>query len=462
MLFLARNYELVKDQEKTYLTSASVVGATTLTIKAIDANAWADNDYVILGEIGSKTAELLQLNGAVSDGTSVTIDNAGSGGARYAHSINEPLYRISYNQIEFSRATTPTGTKTVLATNEIQPDDEYTRYVDATNTTGYGFVRFKNATTSVFSSYSSAIPYTGYTSKSLGKIISRIKSLFPKDSLSAIDDDDITDAVNDKQRDIAHERLWPFYETIFSSSRVAYQSAYPISSSVVDGKANTVVVDTEPIAKIDRQRFEMLHWNTVQTGDPSHCSVWDNKLHFYPLPDAAAASTTLNGNVTATATDVILTASSSFNAPGRILVDSEVIGFEFVDSDNLTLKGCTRGLEGTTAAAHLSLAVVTNRDIIYSAHEEPINLVDISDETQIPDPEVLVYGSAMDIALGKLQDQVLHDRFKAKYDDAMSKLRDKFGKKFTFINFRIKDKDEVITDDSRLRDPNQYPQNFTD
>ena len=68
----------------------------------------------------------------------------------------------------------------------------------------------------------------------------------------------------------------------------------------------------------------------------------------------------------------------------------------------------------------------------------------------------------MDIALGKLQDQVLHDRFKAKYDDGMSKLRDKFGKKFTFINFRIKDKDEVVTDDSRLRDPNQYPQNFTD
>ena len=461
MLFLARNFELVKDQEKTYLTAASVVGATTLTIKAIDSNAWADEDYVILGEIGSKNAELLQLNGAVSDGTSVTIDNSGSGGTRYAHSINEPLYRIRYNQIEFSRATTPTGTKTVLATNEIQPDDEYTRYIDAVNSTGYGFVRFKNSATTTYSSYSSAIPYTGYTDKSLGKIISRIKSLFPKDSLSAVDDDDIIDAVNDKQKDIAHERLWPFYETIYSASRVAYQRAYELNAGAVIGKNHTVVVDTEPIAKIDRARFEMLHWDTNNTGNPTHCSVWDNKLHFYPLPSSAATATALNGNITSSATDVILDSVSSLQAPGRILVDSEVIGFEFIDSDNVTLKGCTRGLEGTTAAAHLDDAVVTYRDIIYSAHEEPDNLADIGDETQIPDPEVLIYGASMDIALGKVNDQVLHDRFKAKYEDARTRLMDKFGRKFTFMHMRIKDKNEVVTDDSRFRDPNLYPENLS-
>lgn len=462
MIFLSRNFELIKDQEKTYLTSASVVGATSFTVKAVDSNAWSDNDFVILGEIGSKNAELLQVNGSVSDGTSITLDNSGSGGARFAHSVNEPLYRIRYNQVEFSRATTATGSKSVLSTDEIQPDDEYTRYIDAVNSSGFGFVRFKNSVSTTYSSYSSAIPYTGYTSKSLGKILSRIKSIFPKESLLAIDDDDIIDIINDKQRDIAHERLWPFYETIFSISRVAYQKAYSISSAAVDGKAHTVVVDTEPIAKIDRQRFEMLNWNTVQTGDPTHCSVWDNKMHFYPLPSSGASSTTLNGNITSTDTDIVLTSSSSFNAPGRILIESEVISYEYVDSSALTLKGCTRGLEGTTATSHLSGTTVTNRDIIYSAHEEPTNLLDIGDETQIPDPEVLVYGSAMDIALGKIQDQVLHDRFKVKYDEAISRLRDKFGKKLTFMNFRIKDKDEAMTDSGRFVDPNKYPQNFTD
>ena len=461
MLFLARNFELVKDQEKTYLTSACDAAATTLTVKAVDGNAWADDDYVILGEIGSKTAELLQVNGAVSDGTSITIDQSGSGGTRYAHSINEPLYRVMYNQVEFSRATTETGSKTVLATNEIQPDDEATRYFDTSNTTGYGFVRFKNSTTTTYSSYSDAIPYTGYTSKSLGKLISRIKSQFTKESLSAIDDDDIIDAINDKQRDIAHDRLWSFYETIFSSSRVAYQRSYSISTSAVEGKAHTIVVDTEPIAKIDRQRFEMLHWDTNITGDPTHCSVWDNKMHFYPLPDSAAETDTLDGDITSSTTDIVLDDTSNFNAPGRVLIDSEVISFEYVDSDNETLKGCSRGLEGTTAATHSDGTTVTNRDIIYSAHEEPTNLVDIQDETKVPDPEVLVYGAAMDIAIGKLQDQVLHDRFKNKYEEAFKKLADKFGKKFTFMNFRIKDSKETVTDDGRFRNPNNYPEDIS-
>jgi hypothetical protein len=461
LIFLARNFELVKDQEKTYLTAASAVAATTLTVKAIDGNAWSDNDWVILGEIGSKTAEIVQLNGAVSDGTSVTIDQGGSGGARYAHSINEPLYRIMYNQVEFSRATTVAGTKTVLATNEVQPDDEYTRYVDTANSTGYGFVRFKNATTTAYSSYSSAIPYTGYTDKSLGKIITRIKALFPKGSLSEVDDDDIVDAVNDKQRDIAHERLWPFYETIFSDSRVEYQRAYTINDGVVVGKNHTVVVDTEPIAKIDRQRFEMLHWDTNTTGNPTHCSVWDNKLHFYPLPDADATATTLDGGITASATSITLASVDDLQAPGRILIEDEVISFEYIDSDNVALEGCERGIEGTTAAIHATGTAVTYRDIIYSGHEEPTNLVDTADETKIPDPEVLIYGGAMDIAIGKLQDQVLHDRFKAKYDESKSNLENKFGKKFTFINFRIKDKSEVVTDDGRFRDPNYPPTNLS-
>jgi hypothetical protein len=189
--------------------------------------------------------------------------------------------------------------------------------------------------------------------------------------------------------------------------------------------------------------------------------VWDNNLHFYPLPDEDATETELDGNLTAIATDVVLASVDDLQAPGRILVDSEVIGFEFIDTDNVTLKGCTRGLEGTTAAAHLDEADITYRDIIYSAHEEPTNLADIGDETHIPDPEVLIYGAAMDIAIGKVNDQVLHDRFKAKYEDARTRLMDKFGRKFTFMHMRIKDKNEVVTDDGRFRDPNLYPENLS-
>src|SRR3990167_2293498 len=149
MLHLVRNSDLVKDREKTCLTAPVVVADTSLTVRGVDSNAWATTDYIILGEIGSKNAEIVRINGAVSDGTALTITQshtgAASGGARFNHAVDEPIYRIDYNRIEFSRsATDDSSASSVLATNEIQVDDLYTRYEDVSNTTGYGFVRFNN------------------------------------------------------------------------------------------------------------------------------------------------------------------------------------------------------------------------------------------------------------------------------------------------------------------------------
>jgi len=156
MLFLVRNAELITNKERTYLTAAVAVGGTTLTVRAVDSNAWADNDWVIVGEVGTKNAEILQANGAVSDGTSLVVDNAGSGGARFAHAINEPVYRIDLNQVFFYHNTidSTTGLTTLASNRELQVDDEYTRYDDTTQTSGYGFLRFYNSQTAAYSAYS--------------------------------------------------------------------------------------------------------------------------------------------------------------------------------------------------------------------------------------------------------------------------------------------------------------------
>lgn len=459
MLFLARNQELINNQEKTYLTASVAVAATTITVRAVDTNSMADNDYLIIGEIGSENAEIMQINGAVSDGTSLTIDNNGSGGARYAHSVDEPVYRIGYNRVEFSRATTEAGTKTVLATNEIQPDDLYTRYEDTANTTGFGFVRFNNQTSAANSSYSDGIPYTGYTPRSLGRIIKMVRRHLGDPDFKHITDEDIIEEANEKQRDVAHERLWPFYEDIRSDSRVAYQRAYDLDDDVVVGKVHAAVVESEPLAKIDAHRFDILHWDTARTGEPTHFRVWGNQIELYPTPSSAATTDTLNGALTAAATSITVDSTSGFSPSGRLTIDSEIISYTQTSSTQFL--GCTRGLEKSTAAAHSDDATVTERDIIYTCHREPNELVDIGDETEIPDPLVLVYGIAMELAAGRLQDQVLHDRLKLKYDQSLERLRDKFGRKATYAFHKIKDKDEVITDSGRFRNPNDFPENIS-
>lgn len=455
MLFQIRNYELVKNREKTYLTASVAVAGTTLTVRGVDSNAWANNDWIIVGEIGSKNAEILQVNGAVSDGTSLTIDNAGSGGARYAHAIDEPVYRIDYNQVRIYRNTTDSTTGlTTLTTVEIQPDDQFTRYEDSVNTTGYGFVQFRNSDSTALSDYSDGIPYTGYTPRSLGRMIKAVRRILGEQSFSYIDDDDIREELNEQQRDVAHERLWPFYEDIFSASRVAYQREYDIDSDVVIAKPHTVTVESEPLAKVDAARFDQLFWDTSVTGEPTHCSIWNNQIRLYPVPSVAATTNALNGSLTAAATSITVDSTSGFSPSGRIIIDSEVISY--TNTTSTQFRGCTRGLEETTAATHSDNATVTERDIVYTANREPNELVDIQDETSVPDPSVIIYGAAANLAIGKMSDQPLHDRLKIKKDQALERLRDKFGKKLTSQSYRIKDKDEVIRDVGRTRNPNDF------
>ena len=82
------------------------------------------------------------------------------------------------------------------------------------------------------------------------------------------------------------------------------------------------------------------------------------------------------------------------------------------------------------------------------------------DETLIPDPLVLTYGTAMELALGPKGSESMHHRMKIKYDQAIQKLRDKFGRKATSSYYTIKDKDDYVRDVGALRNPNDYPTNI--
>ena len=381
-------------------------------------------------------------------------------GDRSAHSVDKPVYRVDYNRVRFSRAATVDGSKSILATNEIQPDNDFTRYEDVTNTTGFGFVTFNNQHTGAFSSYSDGIAYTGYTAQSLGRMMRAVRRALGNPDIRQVDDEDIMEELNEAQRDVAHERLWPFYEDIFSVSRVAYQRAYDIDSNAVHSKVHSITVESEPLAKVDASRFDVLNWDTAVTGEPTHFSIWNNQIRLYPNPDTAATTTAINdvSNITATATSITVDSTSGFSPSGRVIIDSEVVSY--TNTSSTTFRGCVRGEEGTTAATHLDDATITERDIVYTAHREPTELVDIGDETSIPDPSVLIYRASAELAIGKLQDQVLHDRLFAKYKNSISGLRDKFGQKGTAAFHRIKDKDEVVRDTSRFRNPQDYPQNL--
>lgn len=467
MLFKTFNKSLTENREKTSLTVAAVAADASLTVASTDlapdaasSDTWSDNDYVLVGEFGEETSEIMQMSAAVTSATSLSIDRQGeAGGLKHAHPIGTPIYRLDYNQVVFSRsATNDTSGVAVLTTINIQPDDLFTRYEDISNTTGYGFVRFKHKTSAAYSSYSDGVNYeTGEESssrdpKTLYTIRSKVRQLLDEED-GKLTDQIIDDGINDKQREIAHIRLWSFYENERSLSIVANQFAYDIPSTV--NKIHGIRFDTQPLVPMSKIDWDIKNWDTDQsTADPSEFSIWNNQIKIHPRPSTASSTTTLGADLSATATSATVADSSGFNRGDyyRFIVNSEVIYATL--STSTTFTGLLRGQEGTTAAAHSSGDTITERDIVYSCHTEPDDLINSQDRTSIPEPDILAYGTAIDLApfVGK---ENLIQFLEGKYLRRIKDLKDKYSSKQSGKHGRIKDMYERLS--TNHNNPNNYP-----
>ena len=457
MLFLIRNQILTENLERTSLTSAVSAAATSLPVRAVDENAWSDNDWVILGEIGTENAELLQINGAPADGTTLTVDDGGSGGARYSHSADEPIYRINYNQVRVYRSITEDGTKTLLQTIEIQPSDFETRYDDITNTTGFGFAAFFNSENSEQSPFSDAIPYGTQTDSSLTKLIKKVRTHLDEQDDEFITDLQITEALNTRQRDVINDRLWTFNEGELTLSSVAHQFDYPIDTSIKT--LHTIRFNSLPLRYYGRAQWERFNYDTDASAEtPQAISVFSNNMRFFPRPSTAASASTLVGDITNTDTTIVVVSANGFKRTDyyRFIIDEEVIYATMVTGNTFT--GCLRAQEGTSAAAHTDGLTVTERNIVYTGQLYAVDFQNQNDQTVIPEPDLLAYGAAADLATGKLKDPERGDRLELKFAAKFSALRDKFSLKFTSQMGRVKTPAEVGF--MGLRNPNDVPENI--
>lgn len=460
MLLMADNRVLIKEREFTSIAANATAGSS-VALTVANNDSFAANDYVIIGEIGMEKTELAQVS-SVSGNTTITITTL-----KFDHAPNTRIYRIDYNQVEYSYATTLTGSKSVLTTVAVQPDDFYTRYEDTTSTSGFGFVRFKNSTSSLFSEYSSGVAYSGLEPRSLIKIIERVRRLLrrrqstPAPFDRAIDDDEITDEINDAIQEITHEELWSFAEVVRTDSTVANQFQYDIDDDV--NQVFRVSVRSTLQRVLDSQRWGLLHWDTDRAGEPYCVHQWGQKLLLYPKPSASANATQLNGAISATATTITVDDASAFQASDgyfRFIIDSEIIYATASTTTSTVFTGCVRGQEGTTAATHNDDATVTERDILIYAQREPAQLVEETDETDIPEPYGVALLVAAKMSAAILKDMGLSDRYKARYDDWLVKMKNKYGKKI-FGEFGIVKESWEAYATYPLRDPNDYPDNIT-
>jgi len=154
--------------EKSYLTADYSSGVTALVLRNNDR--FSEDDFILVGEMGSENAEIVQITGAVSSGTDITV-----GATTFPHSASDPVYVLGYNQIKFHRSTsTVDGIYSSIATVNIDVDNTSgkTLYDDTTGLTSYFYkISFYNSGTTVESSLSDPMAGSGYTRSQVGSIV---------------------------------------------------------------------------------------------------------------------------------------------------------------------------------------------------------------------------------------------------------------------------------------------------
>ena len=132
-------------------------------------------------------------------------------------------------------------------------------------------------------------------------------------------------------------------------------------------------------------------------GIPRFFSVWNDEITIYPDNSGSPNTTTLSGALSDSAKTITVGSTSGFpELNGRITINNEKI--KYTHKSSTTFTGCSRGVEGTTAAAHSDTDTVTENNLVMYYRKKHFEItVDANDdisqdqldkEMEIPDEHV--------------------------------------------------------------------------
>ncbi len=170
-LFIDHRQLLSDAMQFSYLAEQGTIGDAQIFLQ--DYSVFADNQALLIEDLGSETAELVTVNGTPSVGGGAVLDSV----LTSSHAVGSKVYILDFNQIELSHATTATGSKTVLTLNSgivaIQPDMLIQVYNEAEFSSGFYFARYKHSISGVLGSYTDALEYGGWDVNTVGYMMDR-------------------------------------------------------------------------------------------------------------------------------------------------------------------------------------------------------------------------------------------------------------------------------------------------
>ncbi len=305
--FQALNTYVTAGRPKTSLNANFAAAVSAITVFSISGFAEGDF-YVQSGETGSGNAEIVKIHASTApSGNTITL----AAGLANTHDANEPVYYLGYNQIEFSRATTASGTKSVLATNVIDPSKTSTIYLDTANTTGFGFIRFKNAAGTTFSGYSAAAPYANAAFSTVEHITSEaLRETKEKYDNKVLTPDYLIEQINEALRDIRSNK-----------NKLSWTGAF---NAVLGATVQGTFIYTLPTDIYDKYSFKAIE--RVSLGGEPELKQVDPDFFFNELMNGVHFTQVTTAAV-ATDTTLEIDNSYDFSDTGSVVVGSSTITY---------------------------------------------------------------------------------------------------------------------------------------
>lgn len=341
--------------DRTYLTSESKTGTSACVVA--DNTGLSQNDLVCIGEYGAQKTEIVQINAAVTRGTSTAVTTS----KVFDHSIGDPVTKILYDQIEIYGSTSATDTSPTIIGSAVTIDVSkgFTAIILGT-TFAYYYARFKNSVTSAYSSYSTAVAATGYERDTLADIVKialrRTQSEVTENG--QINSDDLVSAFNEWQDWVFEsKRDWSFLrsaEPQYIQLRQGTQE-YALASDIQDDFLGQSII-----------AITLTHGQELTYQDPEE---------FFSQTMRGVPKDYLSAQITIASTSAVMTNSSGdFEESGKLYIGPEELNYTTNTESTKTISGMDNPSQTHAAGAEVFGAVSRGLPRFFTVYNSKLHI----------------------------------------------------------------------------------------
>ena len=314
----------IQDEQRTFLDADVVAGATSLSANGIN---FSTSQYIVIGQPGALKTEIVQISGSPT-ATAIAL----VAGTSFPHNRGDIIRFIPYNQITPSESTDGI-TYTPLSAIAIRADSTET-YLNRPSGLSTYFYKFTFTNGATNSTSSDVVLATGYADNTIGSVKRRAMRAMGEQIGDLITDQDLNDWLYEARRTMDQQ------PSIF---RFTFRQKFEtIIGQCIPG-AWTVAA---PADLRDRNTYKNILG--LRFGRQNRPCIYQPRVRFQQNY-LNVAHTTLNGNVLAGATTIVLTSSHDFDDSGTIAVGATALGNSINLGINYTANNrSTNTLSGVT------------------------------------------------------------------------------------------------------------------